>query len=309
MWSRLLTERPHTGAVAYARNLDVLCAPLLEGAASQAPTPPTSQKRTLPAEHAATPSLPSYAESKRQQTRNLQTAASLPSVPTPLPSPTTLPPKSQKASELQDVAPLPREPPPAPPPDSSPPAAHAVPATSSSGSVATCSARTGVSVEIPQPPALPQTGSLLKRRRVVPQTGSVTPQSETQPASSSPFHVEPMSTPAPVPPLSRRAACDQLGHDAAAFPFFAGRVRAACPDAALGDTAPHMFQMDVRRDGGCFLVDGRRYKRGYASGRANNCLIGALRQKLGLLTNVDGVRSQLQLEFSEPGPSQVTAAN
>ena len=85
-------------------------------------------------------------------------------------------------------------------------------------------------------------------------------------------------------------------------------VREARPDAALGDTAPHMFQMEVRRDGGCFLVDGRRYKRGFASGRAN-FRIDSLRQMLGLVTNVDWVQSQLQLEISEPGPSQVTAAN
>lgn len=72
---------------------------------------------------------------------------------------------------------------------------------------------------------------------------------------------------------------------------------------------PHMFQMGVRRDGDCFVVDGRRYRRGFASGRANNCLIDTLRQKLGLVANVDWVRSQLQFRFSEPGAAQVTAAN
>ena len=118
-----------------------------------------------------------------------------------------------------------------------------------------------------------------------------------------------MSTPDPVSPLSRCAACDQLGHDAASCPFFAGRAREAHPDAALGDTVPHMFQMDVRRDGAFFWVDGRKYRRGYASGRDNNCLIDTLRQKLGLICNVEWVRSQLQLRFAEPGLAQVTADN
>ena len=159
---------------------------------------------------------------------------------------------------------------------------------------------------VPRPSPVSAAGPLLKRRRLTSAAPSQTAAS-TASSSAGVVSVPPRGTAASLPPCC--AACDQIGHDASACPFFAGKAREAHPDGALGDTVPHMFQIEVQRDGAFFFVDGRRFRRGYASGRANNCLIDTLRQKLELICNVDWARSQLQVHFSEPGPGQVTAAN
>ena len=82
------------------------------------------------------------------------------------------------------------------------------------------------------------------------------------------------------------------------------------PDAAPGDTVPHMHQLAAHREGRLWVIDGRRNVPGHASGAANNCLIDALRQKLNLVgVNVAWVREELRRRFPAPDEAHVSATN
>ena len=61
---------------------------------------------------------------------------------------------------------------------------------------------------------------------------------------------------------------------------------------------PHMSQTAWGYDGNeTIIVNEQRYRRGRASGHQNNCLLDTLRQKLGLVVNVEVVRDELQRRF------------
>ena len=69
-----------------------------------------------------------------------------------------------------------------------------------------------------------------------------------------------------------------------------------------------MSQIQFERDGDIFIVDGREYMLGCASGADNNCLIDTLRQKLNIIASVGSVRRRLQERFPS-GEARVTAHN
>jgi len=81
------------------------------------------------------------------------------------------------------------------------------------------------------------------------------------------------------------------------------------PDAAWGDTVPHIRQVAVRIEGERVVVDAQVYFRGRASGAANNCLIDTLRQKLDIVgVSSAWVRARLRERFPS-GAGEVTANN
>jgi hypothetical protein len=71
-----------------------------------------------------------------------------------------------------------------------------------------------------------------------------------------------------------------------------------------------MHQLAAHREGRFWVIDGRRYVPGHASGAANNCLIDTLRQKLNLVgVNVTWIREELRRRFADPGDAYVSATN
>ena len=110
--------------------------------------------------------------------------------------------------------------------------------------------------------------------------------------------------------------CGRLGHDGLRCPHFAA-PRANHPDAAWGDTVPHMNEITVTITCDDALVeraqrrvnwwDGRRveinvddswFVLGKANGDGCNCLIDTLRQCLQLICNVSAVRAALERKHS-----------
>ena len=123
-------------------------------------------------------------------------------------------------------------------------------------------------------------------------------------------------------------ACDRRGcwrsKNTCPFKIFGG-TREQHADAAMGDTVPHIRQVDVRvyADGSevasgvprranwwrqhrhiDVAVDGRVYQMGGASGDGCNCLIDTLKQKLGIICDVPRVRAELQKRHTR-GPSRI----
>ena len=88
----------------------------------------------------------------------------------------------------------------------------------------------------------------------------------------------------------------------------------------MGDTVPHMREVSIEvfcnnervRDAhhvgarGTIevCVNGKFYSLGYASGVDYNCLIDTLRQQLGLVSNIQAVRRELERKYRH-GPARI----